>query len=460
MAPSIDLDTQREEGVTRRNGALFAAILGTKRRSEAAVATGIRTTLTRRQVAIAAAVVVTIVLALVLGISIPLARNNSNNSSNSGGTKSAASLTLLVGIDGFLMDYISETDTPNIYAFFQSSAVSSMQPVFPAQSFPNQYSMVSGLLPVNHGIVGDYFHSTQINAQYFWQSIQAAGYASGTVGWPGSEAGINSISPTYQYAFNTSQSDSYRAHVVANWTKGLGAGGEAIVTPLFIATHFRAMDVSGTAVGPTGSTIKPNLSSVDSAFQIIVDAVKSYSGTCNVIAVSDHGMAAVNNSVVLYYEDLFDITSATVVQNRPMAYLYTSSSFNMSAFQANLANFAGTLTAYVKGVNDAPGFQGGGDRVPDILLLPAEGVVLAYRTLGNPHAPVSAGSAGYLNTLASMQAVFAGYGPAFVAKGTATSSTVIRTVDVYALLAKIVGNGVVAASGVDSSIDGFEGLLA
>ncbi|KAJ3351083.1 hypothetical protein HDU83_009274 [Entophlyctis luteolus] len=358
-----------------------------------------------------------------------------------------------------------------------------MQPVFPAQSFPNQYSMVSGLLPVNHGIVGDYFHSTQINAQYvssfsrnnsyasvdnpnfwggtpFWQSIQAAGYASGTVGWPGSEAGINSISPTYQYAFNTSQSDSYRAHVVANWTKGIGAGGEAIVTPLFIATHFRAMDVSGTAVGPTGSTIKPNLSSVDSAFQIIVDAVKSYSGTCNVIAVSDHGMAAVNNSVVLYYEDLFDITSATVVQNRPMAYLYTSSSFNMSAFQANLANFAGTLTAYVKGVNDAPGFQGGGDRVPDILLLPAEGVVLAYRTLGNPHAPVSAGSAGYLNTLASMQAVFAGYGPAFVAKGTATSSTVIRTVDVYALLAKIVGNGVVAASGVDSSIDGFEGLLA
>ncbi|KAJ3026041.1 UNVERIFIED_CONTAM: hypothetical protein HDU68_006313 [Siphonaria sp. JEL0065] len=425
-----------------------------------------------------------IIIGIVLGISLPLTLRGSSSANNGNGAKSS-SLTLLVGLDGFRMDYLDKTSTPNLYAFFQKAAVSSLQPVFPSQSFPNQYSMITGLVPGKHGLVGDYFHSRSVNAEYpasysrnnsynsvnnpvfyygtpLWQTVQAAGYTSGTVSWPGSEAGINTISPTFQLAFNKTQTDDFRVSAVTNWMNGIGVDGSKVVTPAFIATHMRVMDVAGTALGTDVSKLQPNLTSLDVTFGKMLAAVDAFkSGPCNMIVVSDHGMATVDNSKVIYYEDLFDVTNTNtiVVQNRPMAYIYTDSTFDLTSFQTKAKGFASSITVYIKGQNDAPGFSGiTSDRIPDILILPNEGAVLAYKSPGFPRAPVSGGSAGYMHTLVSMEGVFAGYGPAFKSGVKSTGAVgSVRTVDIYALLIKLVG--VKSASGVDAVADGFKELM-
>ncbi|KAJ3378083.1 hypothetical protein HDU84_007962 [Entophlyctis sp. JEL0112] len=452
-------------------------------RSDAEAATGIRTTLTRRRLVLYAAATGLVVIAIAVGAAVGIVKSRSSSNAAS----AATSMTLLIGLDGFRMDYLDATVTPKLYDFFQKSAVSHLQPVFPAQSFPNQYAVITGLLPARSGIVGDYFHSSTINqnsiisygrnntlnsvdnpnfwfGKPLWQSVQEAGFTSGTVGWPGSEAAINQVSPAYEYSFNNSQSDVYRANIVKNWTRGIGVTGDAIVRPIFIATHLRVMDVAGTALGADLTTLQANLTSLDNSFGVLMSAVDEYTaGTINVVVISDHGMSTVNNTDIIYYEDLFDITSAIVVQNRPMGYVYiqNNTAFDMTAFNTKMAAYSGRLTAYVKGVNDAPGFANqSSDRIPDVLLVPAEGGLLKFRTAGEPFAPVSSGSAGYDNTLTHMQAVFAGYGPAFKANGGVAASGSMRTVDVYAVLASIVGNGVSAVSGVDATISAFSSLLA
>ncbi|KAJ3061124.1 hypothetical protein HDU98_002969, partial [Podochytrium sp. JEL0797] len=218
------------------------------------------------------------------------------------------------------------------------------------------------------------------------------------------------------------------------------------------------MDVAGTAMGVDTAKLAANLTALDTTFGLILSAAKAFtSAPCNVVVMSDHGMASVSNTNVIYYEDLFDVSTALVVQNRPMGYVYPNSTFDMAAFKSKSASFSATLTAYIKGESDAPTFTPTSPRIPQILLLPAEGTVLAYRTPGFPFAPKSSGSAGYLNTLPSMQGVFAGYGPAFKSTGGSVSGNAVRTVDVYAVLAKLVG--VSPAKGVDAQLSAFDGLL-
>ncbi|KAI9326680.1 alkaline-phosphatase-like protein [Obelidium mucronatum] len=423
-----------------------------------------------------------VVIGIVLGISVPLGTSEATRKRPLHPQSSkATALTLLIGLDGFREDYLDKTITPALFDFFEKAAVSSLQPVFPAQSFPNQYSMITGLLPAKHGLVGDYFHSTSVNSEYnasysrnnsynsvnnpifyggvpLWQSVQS----SRIYIWNSQARKLESTQSLHHFnaAFNKTQTDLFRAGVVENWIKGVGIDGTTpIVTPAFIATHMRVMDVAGTAMGTDVSRLKANLTALDQSFAKIIAAAQAFkTGPVNIVVVSDHGMSAVDNSKTVYYEDLFDVSTTIIVQNRPMAYLYTNGNFDVQAFSTKAKAFESSLTYYVKGINPAPGFESGGDRIPDILILPVEGVVLAYKTPGYPTVPISGGSAGYLHTIASMQGVFAGQGPAFKS-GIKSSGSPVRTVDVYALLVKLIGGGVKSAAGVDSSVDVFNGLL-
>jgi len=66
-------------------------------------------------------------------------------------------LTILVSIDGFRSDYLARGVTPQLSRLAAEGTTGSMRPSFPSVTFPNHYTLVTGLHPDHHGIVGNRF---------------------------------------------------------------------------------------------------------------------------------------------------------------------------------------------------------------------------------------------------------------------------------------------------------------
>ena len=61
---------------------------------------------------------------------------------------------LLVSFDGFRNDYVTKFDLPNFKKLMKQGAYcEGLISSFPSKTFPNHYSIITGMYPGNHGIV-------------------------------------------------------------------------------------------------------------------------------------------------------------------------------------------------------------------------------------------------------------------------------------------------------------------
>ncbi|KAI1702946.1 type I phosphodiesterase / nucleotide pyrophosphatase domain-containing protein [Ditylenchus destructor] len=140
---------------------------------------------------------------------------------------------LLISMDGFRADYLNRELTPAVSRILNcGSRADYMMPSYPSKTFPNHYSIVTGLFPESHGIVDNYFMDTEMEGKYFsrqmingnwykgepiWNTVAKNGKKSATFFWPGSEVPIQGIQPTYRYTFNSSLPFSKRVDQTPNW---------------------------------------------------------------------------------------------------------------------------------------------------------------------------------------------------------------------------------------------------
>ncbi|KAJ3328323.1 hypothetical protein HDU76_010168 [Blyttiomyces sp. JEL0837] len=451
-------------------------------------ATGIRTTLTRRHLYIAIGVTLAIVVAIALAVGLTVGKKN--NTAAGSDIQNSFRPTLLICFDGVRPDYITKDTTPVIYDFMQNAKVTGKTvPVFPAQSFPNQYAMMTGLYPYKHGIVGDYFHAKDVNADRpvsygrnttetvntggfyfgrpFWSVVKSKlGGISGTVNWPGSEASVNNDPPTLEQNYNSTQADSFRISKVVEWLSQNNSNVRIPKVPDFIATHLRLLDVTGVANGTKDASITKALTTLDTNFKTLLDGLAknqlSVDNNYNIIVVSDHGMADVprptdaNNNLIHYEDILNDIDNTNIVQNRPMGYVYVKEGVDPSSVLKTIPADA-KYTLYVQGSDKykfpdtyQPDKNG---RVPSILILPNEGYYLQFSSPGRLFAPNVLGAAGYDPTLPSMAGIFMAAGPAFKK---ADSQVTVKSIDVYPLLVSVVN----APLDTGAAVDGQLGDLA
>ncbi|KAJ3414416.1 hypothetical protein HDV05_006597 [Chytridiales sp. JEL 0842] len=446
---------------------------------------GIRTTITRRTLFISIAIVLSIVLIVSLSLGLTLGRNNNSRNSNVQSGKYATigyTSAMLLCLDGFRPDYLALGITPNIARFIgQGVRGRGLIPPFPAQSFPAQYSMITGLQPAYHGIVGDYFHDFEVNQDMInsfgrndtatvannafwygdplWVDLQKQGGIAATVNWPGSSASVNALPPRLQLPFNKTMTDAFRVRTIVSWLEGKTLDGDQLPIPNVVVTHFRAMDVNGTLFGPDTNNpdLLRTLTTLDQNVKTLMDGIDrlGLADKMNIILVSDHGIAAVQPTNVIYYEDIFDdLSKYIIVQNRPMGYIYPANRTEDITKLPNKISTTPHLKAFIQGdpfrtfpPNFSPDIS---PRVPPILLLPDEGYYLAFRTPGRPTLAVQGGAAGYDPSLVSMLGLFAARGPAFN-KGVEIPTLSIQAVDVYPLLGKLLemeslaaGNGSLA----------------
>ncbi|WP_435353780.1 ectonucleotide pyrophosphatase/phosphodiesterase [Emticicia sp. SJ17W-69] len=227
---------------------------------------------------------------------------------------------VMVSFDGFRHDYVEKYNAKNIKKFIKKGAAAEMmQPSFPSKTFPNHYTLVTGLYPGHHGLVDNTFYDKgrdtfysirqrdKVEDPYYygglplWQLVQQNGMKSASYFWVGSEAPIGGKFPDYYYRFDDAVPPKKRVQAVFDWLKLPEAE-----RPNLMTIYFSMVDTQGHEYGPNGEKTKEAVMQADSLVGMLMAGLKKIDLPVNVILVSDHGMYEMQNKpqYFIYQEDL------------------------------------------------------------------------------------------------------------------------------------------------------------
>ncbi|OAA61651.1 type I phosphodiesterase/nucleotide pyrophosphatase [Niveomyces insectorum RCEF 264] len=290
----------------------------------------------------------------------------------SNGTALFAPTTLLVSLDGFRADFLQRGLTPRLNAFVREGVSPRwMLPSFPSVTFPNHYTIVTGLYPESHGVVGNTFWDPALQADFhytdparsldpkwwdgepFWVTAERAGVRTAIHMWPGSEAHILGVEPTYVDKYNGDEAlPSKVARILEFLDKpGLEAdpaavpafvdgsrGRERNVRPQLIAAYVPNVDADGHRYGPNSTEIRGTIQAVDTMLDQLFQglAARNLTHIVNVVVVSDHGMATTDATRLLQLDDLVDLDRIEHVDGWPLVGLRPRAGVDVAALYDDL----------------------------------------------------------------------------------------------------------------------------
>lgn len=246
---------------------------------------------------------------------------------------------ILVSIDGFRWDYQDLARTPALDSIAARGVrADRMLPVFPTLTFPNHYSIATGLFPANHGIVGNYFpdetHSrwyalnnreaVQDGSWYrgepVWVAAERAGMVTAAYFFVGTEADVAGVHLTYWNAYDEQISGETRIDQVLAWL----AMPEA-ERPHFITLYFEHVDEVTHTYGPETEESIHSIEAVDGYLERLLDGINvlPIRDEVYVVVVSDHGQMQVNKEEPPFMVDeVADIDGLRIVDHGSSAFVY------------------------------------------------------------------------------------------------------------------------------------------
>lgn len=223
---------------------------------------------------------------------------------------------VLVSIDGFGPDFRAMADTPALDELAATGIrASSLVPVYPTVTFPNHYSIATGLYPAEHGLVDNHFpaaggdgwyrmydRSTVQDGRWYggeplWVNAEKNGMLSAAFFFVGTEADIQGIRPTYWYPYDGSVPGEARVDQVLDWL-ALPAPGR----PHLVTLYFDDVDLTAHRTGPRSQETRAAIRRVDGHLRRLLDGLERLpvAGRTYVIVVSDHGQLATDREAPPY----------------------------------------------------------------------------------------------------------------------------------------------------------------
>jgi predicted AlkP superfamily pyrophosphatase or phosphodiesterase len=235
---------------------------------------------------------------------------------------------ILISFDGMRYDYLDRGITPNLERLARSGVrAQGLIPIFPSTTFPNHYSIATGMYADRNGIANNRFLARDIDAFYvytdstkvrdarfysgepIWNTAEKQGMVAATFFWVGSEAPVGGIRATTVWNYDESIADSTR----------LRALGELLrqppeTRPHFVAVYFADVDAVSHRNGPDSPETNRAIARADSILGVIarIAAALPPSDSVSIVVVSDHGMINAPNKVVIQeYTDTAGVTITT-----------------------------------------------------------------------------------------------------------------------------------------------------
>src|SRR3954471_2074766 len=175
----------------------------------------------------------------------------------------AAPILILVSFDGWRWDYLNRLPAPNLKALAARGVrARSLIPSFPVLTFPNHYTIVTGLYPEHHGVIANTMRDPTIPERFtqssatakdarwwggepLWVTAIRQGLRAATMYWPGSEAAIGGVRPPYWRAYDKSLPTLDRVTQALTWL-----ALPAAERPSFVSLYFEEVDTAGHDFGP------------------------------------------------------------------------------------------------------------------------------------------------------------------------------------------------------------------
>jgi predicted AlkP superfamily pyrophosphatase or phosphodiesterase len=353
---------------------------------------------------------------------------------------------LLISLDGFRADYLDRGLTPNLSRMAREGVRAAwMNTSYPSLTFPNHYTLVTGLRPDRHGIVHNTMRDATLGAfsmsnrdavgngawwggTPIWVSAEKAGLPTATMFWPGSEAAIQGVRPSRWLPYDQSMPATARVDTVVGWL-----AEPAATRPRLVTLYIETLDEAGHSHGPDSPEINSALANVDAAMARLFSALaaRSVLDAVDVIVVSDHGLAPVPPGNTVAVEDMVNPKDATVVTTGQSVGFTPAIGREREAF-AKLLGRHPRYDCWRKGELPERWHYGRNPRVPEIVCQMHEGWDAGSRaSLAKRPAGVTRGSHGFDPALVSMRTIFIARGPS-LQRGLVLPA--LDNVDVYPLL--------------------------
>ena len=364
---------------------------------------------------------------------------------------------VLVSIDGFRYDYAKLYGATHLDAVAREGATApdGMLPAFPSVTFPNHYTLVTGLYPEHHGIVAMSFYDPQRKERYayndpktvtdgswyrgvpLWSLAEKQGMRAACFFWPGSEAEIAGARPSYYLKYDEKVPDEERVDQVVDWLKL-----PAAKRPHFVTLYFSEVDHAGHEYGPDAPETRAAVRHVDSMIGTLRAHLAKLHLPIDLVVVSDHGMATEQGGWI----DLDQYVDFTGVESAG-SLMYPDSEQEAAKLYAKLRIVSNKFKVYRRDRMPAELDYTGEPRIGDPVVVPTG--PYSIRVHGPADSardhPPNKGVHGYdPGSVPEMRAIFYAEGPD-IRKGTRLKS--FENVNVYPFLAEILGLNAPAIDG-------------
>jgi predicted AlkP superfamily pyrophosphatase or phosphodiesterase len=353
---------------------------------------------------------------------------------------------LLVSLDGFRRDLLDRYSPPALTALGNDGVVATaMIPSFPTLTFPNHYSIVTGLYPEHHGIISNTMFDPVFNATFtisssavsegrwwggepIWVTAEKQGVRSASFFWVGSEAEIEGVRPSIYKKYDASMTFAGRVDSVLAWLSL-----PAAQRPRMITLYFNEPDHVEHEKGPDSPETHAAVLTVDSAIARLVGGLRTQNlyDAVDLIIVSDHGMANISPDRYVFITDVTDTLNVRTVDRGPIweGWALNGDNAGLVAALRKLPH----VQAWLKDSVPARLHYRDNRRITPVVALAETGWMI---NVGRPVRNRNLGTHGYDNADPLMNAIFIAHGPVFKSGARIPA---FPNVDVYSLMTRILG---------------------
>jgi predicted AlkP superfamily pyrophosphatase or phosphodiesterase len=362
------------------------------------------------------------------------------------GTAESPPTVLLISMDGFRADYLDRFHTPHLHAFAADGVrAEALIPSYPTVTFPNHYTIVTGLYPEHHGIVANEMYDPRTGHHFdikddaavsssewwggepIWVTAEKQKKVAATLFWVGSSAEIKGVRPTYWRPYDKTLSVEKRLQQVYEWL-ALPTGKR----PQLITLYFEEPDAAGHAAGPESDLVRQAVERMDATFGQLWEELgaRKLRDQLNIVLVSDHGMADVPADHGIAIGPALGNDAAEIAGGTAFLSVFPKDGAEARLY-ARLKKFHPHLKVFRKSEIPERFHFRDSARISPLFVVADEGWAIKKTTGGNAKA---GGAHGYDNASTQMRGIFLAAGPAF-RKGITVPA--FGNIEVYNLLCRI-----------------------
>ena len=372
---------------------------------------------------------------------------------------------IILSLDGFRWDYPDKANTPTLDSLAKVGIkAESLKPCFPTKTFPNHYSIATGLYPDNHGLVLNRFYATDLGKNYsiskretiidgdfyggtpMWNVAEMQGMKSATLFWVGASADINGRHASHWSLYNEELPLGSRIDSVETWLS-LPENER----PHLIMWYYHEPDAVGHHFGPDSPEVVAEVEKLDAFVGDFFTAMRKLPiyDQLNFIVTSDHGMAQLSPDRVIILDDIIDTADLEFWNgSNPVMNLKVKPGKKEKVYN-DIYQKHKYLLVWKHGEIPKEYHYGNNIRTQDITIASDSGWSFYWSWKQRN----SLGTHGFLNSCKDMHAIFYGAGPVF--KKDYIQPT-FNNIDIYPLVGEILN---LKMPECDGKLENVKGVL-